>query len=254
VVLQYLVMPATAYLVSRLLGLSPELVVGMVLVGSVAGGTASNVIAYLAKGDVALSITMTLLSTLLSVLATPYLTLFYVGRTVPVPALGMLISIAKMVLVPLALGLLFNRILGEKRRRIENWLPFTSMIAIVAIIAIVVSLNSRNLASVGALILVAVTLHNGIGLTVGYWSARLLGFSEKVSRTVAIEVGMQNSGLGVALASKYFAPMSALPGAVFSVWHNISGSLLAGYWGRKEETLKKAPVLEATPAGSPEEA
>lgn len=233
VCLQYLIMPASAYMISRLLGLPAELLAGMVLVGSVAGGTASNVITFLAKGDVALSITMTLCSTLLSVLATPYLTLLYVGQTVPVPATAMLISIAKMVLIPLALGLIFNRFLGNKRQRVENWLPFSSMVAIVTIIAIVVALNRSNLATVGAVVFVAIILHNAIGLSIGYSAARLMKFDEKVARTIAIEVGMQNSGLGVALASKYFAPMSALPGAVFSIWHNISGSLLAGYWSKR---------------------
>lgn len=231
--LQYLIMPATAYLISRLLGLPTELMAGMVLVGSVAGGTASNVITFLAKGDVALSITMTLTSTLLSVLATPYLTLLYVGQTVPVPATAMLISIAKMVLIPLLFGVLFNRVLGEKRQRVEPWIPLSSMIAIVTIIAIVVALNRTNLVTVGVLVFVAVILHNGIGLCIGYSAARLMKFDKKVARTIAIEVGMQNSGLGVALASKYFAPLSALPGAVFSVWHNISGSLLAGYWSKR---------------------
>nr|WP_320050308.1 bile acid:sodium symporter family protein [uncultured Desulfuromonas sp.] len=244
VVAQYVIMPAAAYLLSVLLGLSTELMVGMVLVGSVAGGTASNVITYLAKGDVALSITMTLLSTLLSVVVTPYLTLLYVGQTVPVPATAMLISIAKMVMIPLFFGLVFNHLLGARRQRIEPWLPFLSMVAIVTIIAIVVALNRTNLTHVGPLVFVAVALHNGLGLAVGYTVAWLFGFDSKVARTVAIEVGMQNSGLGVALASQYFAPLSTLPGAVFSIWHNISGSILAGFWGRADHKGEGLSVAE----------
>jgi len=240
VVVQYIMMPAAAYWLSRLLGLPGDLVVGMVLVGSVAGGTASNVITYLAKGDVALSITMTLLSTLLSVLVTPYLTLLYVGQTVPVPASAMLLSIAKMVVIPLLSGLFINRVLGERRHRIESWLPFLSMVAIVTIIAIVVALNQANLTQVGPLVFVAVILHNGFGLGVGYAAARLVGFDGKIARTIAIEVGMQNSGLGVALASQYFAPLATLPGAVFSIWHNISGSVLAGLWSRADKQQNEA--------------
>jgi bile acid:Na+ symporter, BASS family len=230
VLLQYSVMPLFAFAISRALNLSTELTVGMVLVGSVAGGTASNVICYLAKGDAALSITMTMVSTLLSVIATPALTWLYVGRSVPVPVASMLLSILKIVLAPVAAGVLINTLIGTRTRAAKPFCPLISMAAIVLIIGIVVGLNKSTIRDVGAVTVTAVILHNLLGLTAGYWGARLMGYDVRISRTVAIEVGMQNSGLGVALAIKYFSAAAALPGALFSVWHNLSGSLLAGYW------------------------
>lgn len=230
VALQFLVMPAAAWGVSVLLGLPPMLLVGMVLVGASPGGTASNLICYLARGDLALSITLTTASTLLAVIATPLLTLVYAGERVPVPVLGMLWSVAKVVLLPVAAGVLVNAWLGERLDALKRFFPALSMAAIVLIIAIIVALQRDNLASLGALLVMAVALHNAIGLAAGYGAARLLGLGERTARTLAIEVGMQNSGLAVALAVKHFAAAAALPGALFSVWHNLTGSLLASLW------------------------
>jgi bile acid:Na+ symporter, BASS family len=235
--LQFGVMPLGAWLIGLAMGLPPELLTGLVLVGASPGGTASNVVCYLAKGDVALSITLTTASTLLAILMTPALTWLYLGERVPVPALDMLISIAQVILVPVLLGLLVNRLLERWRGRwlasVTAFFPLISVGAIVLIIAIIVALNSANLARIGAAVTIAVVLHNGIGLAAGYWSARLLGRDERTARTLAIEVGMQNSGLAVALAVKYFSPAAALPGAVFSVWHNLSGAALASRWSRR---------------------
>jgi BASS family bile acid:Na+ symporter len=233
VALQFFIMPLAAYALSKFFGFSTELLVGMVLVGSVSGGTASNVITYLAKGDVALSITMTTTSTLLSVLATPFLTLLYVGQKVPVPAQSMLMSILQMVIIPVFLGVIANYILRKKINKIEPYLATSSMVAIVFIIAIVVALNQKNIATVGLMTIIAIILHNATGLVSGYWTMKALGYDQRICKTVAIEVGMQNSGLAVALAMKYFTPLSALPGAIFSLWHNISGAILAGYWARQ---------------------
>ncbi len=230
--LQFLVMPLAAWLVARLLGLPPMIAAGLILVGSCPGGTASNVVCYLARGDVALSITLTTLSTLLAVVATPALTLLYAGAQVPVPAGLMIVSIAKIVLLPVAAGVVVNQLLGRHLNRLERLFPLVSVLAIVVIIAIIVALNHVHLALMGPAVAVAVVLHNGIGLAAGYWVPRLLGRDERTCRTLAIEVGMQNSGLGVALAVKYFSAAAALPGAVFSIWHNLSGSLLAGWWRR----------------------
>lgn len=237
VALQFFIMPLAAFLLSKLFGFSTELLVGMVLVGAVSGGTASNVITYLAKGDVALSITMTTTSTLLSVVATPFLTLLYVGQKVPVPAESMLMSILQMVVIPVVLGVIANYFVQKKIERIEPYLATLSMLSIVAIIAIVVALNQKNIASVGFIAILAIMLHNITGLVSGYWVMKFLGYEKKICKTVAIEVGMQNSGLAVALAMKYFSPLSALPGAIFSVWHNISGALLAGYWSKQKNTF-----------------
>lgn len=231
--LQFSIMPLSALIISKLFGLSDELTIGMILVGSVSGGTASNVITYLADGDVALSITMTTVSTLLSVLATPLLTYVYVGQSLDVPVLDMLISIVKIVLIPVLLGVVLNRFFGALITKNEPYFASLSMVFILTIIAIVVALNHDNMNEVGLLIISAVMLHNAMGLISGYSIPALLGYESKICRTVAIEVGMQNSGLAVALALKYFSPISSLPGAVFSIWHNISGALLATYWNRK---------------------
>lgn len=234
-ILQFLLMPLYAWGISTVFALTPMLLVGMVLVGSSPGGTASNVITYLAKGDVALSISLTTFSTLLAVIATPYLTLLYVGKTVPIDTLAMLISVAKIVLFPVLLGLLINTFFSQKLTKVKALLPLVAIAAIIYIIAIVVALNTTKLTEIGLLLLLAVMLHNTLGLVSGYGVAYLLGYDKKTCRTLAIEVGMQNSGLAVALASKYFAATAALPGAIFSIWHNLSGSLLAGLWSKTTE-------------------
>ena len=234
VALQFFIMPLAALLISKAFHFSTELMVGMVLVGAVSGGTASNVMTYLAKGDVALSITMTLTSTLLSVFATPFLTLLYVGQSVPVPASDMLLSIAQIVLAPVILGVVVNYFLHVMIKRYEPYLATFSMIAIVFIIAIVVALNQGRIANIAFLTVLGIMLHNLTGLASGYFIAKWFGYSHTICKTIAIEVGMQNSGLAVALAMKYFTPLSALPGAIFSVWHNISGAILAGYWSKQK--------------------
>lgn len=232
--LQYAIMPLAAWLIARALGLPPMLMAGLVLVGSCPGGTASNVICYLARGDVALSITLTTISTLLAVVATPLLTLLYAGAKVPVPAEPMLLSIAKIVLVPVLAGMAANHFFGRKLGAVKHAFPLISVAAIVLIIAIIVALNHDTLGTMGPAVAAAVILHNATGLALGYGVPRLLGRDERTCRTLAIEVGMQNSGLAVALAIKYFSATAGLPGALFSVWHNLSGSLLAGWWRRKD--------------------
>ena len=206
----------------------------MVLVGSSPGGTASNVITYLANGDVALSVTLTLASTILAVLLTPLLTLLYLNHMVPVPALEMLCDILQIVLLPVLAGTAINSIFKEKIGRAGHIFPLLSMAAILVIIAIIVALNRANIRSAGCVILFAVMAHNAAGLAAGYGFMKLLGRDEATCRTIGIEVGMQNSGLAVALAIKYFSTAAALPGALFSVWHNISGSMLAGFWRRRD--------------------
>lgn len=231
--LQYAVMPLAAWAVGLALGLPTAVLAGLVLVGACPGGTASNVVCYLARGDLALSITLTTLSTLLAVVATPVLTWLYVGERVPVPVLQMLQSIFQVVLLPVALGVLVNTLAQRWLARIQWVFPVVSVFAIVFIIAIVVALNRDNLALMGWTVGLAVILHNAIGLGAGYGIGRLVTGDERVARTLAIEVGMQNSGLAVALAVKYFSAAAALPGALFSIWHNLSGSLLAAWWSRR---------------------
>ncbi|UTF59604.1 bile acid:sodium symporter family protein [Gilvimarinus sp. DA14] len=231
--LQFTVMPLAALAVSRLLGLSAELTTGMVLVGSAAGGTASNVIAWLAGGRVALSVSMTLASTLASVVLTPFITWLLLKNTVEINTLGMLASIAKIVVAPVLLGVALHHFIAKTIKRLEPMLASIAVALIALIIAIVVALNAGRLASIGALVLLAVVLHNGVGLLGGYWLARALLFDEPTCRTIAIEVGMQNSGLAVALAQQFFTATAALPGALFSVWHNVSGSVLASWWKKR---------------------
>lgn len=237
VVLQFALMPLLALLLSRILQLNIQLTAGMVLVGSCAGGTASNVMCYLAKGDVALSISMTMTSTLVGVIATPLLCNFYLSESIAVDTLGLLSSIMQIVFIPVTLGVLCNQFLNPLRAGLEPFLPGLSMVIILLIIAIVVALNASSLHETGAVVLLAVVLHNLSGLGGGYYLSRLMGFDIKQSQTIAIEVGMQNSGLGVALALQYFSATAALPGAIFSVWHNISGSVLASIWGKRRDSL-----------------
>ncbi|MDO3386833.1 bile acid:sodium symporter family protein [Gilvimarinus sp. SDUM040013] len=233
VVLQFTVMPLAALLAAKTFGLDQALTTGMVLVGATAGGTASNVICWLAGGRVALSVSMTLTSTILSVVLTPLLTWLLLKSSVDINIAGMFLSIAKIVVAPIALGVVVHSLLKQWINRLEPLLASTAVIIIALIIAIVVALNAGRLSSVGGWVLAAVVLHNALGLTAGYGLARALKFDQATSRTIAIEVGMQNSGLAVALAQQFFTAAAALPGALFSVWHNVSGSLLASWWRRK---------------------
>ena len=228
--LHYLIMPLAAWGLAHLLRLPPELAAGTVLVGSVPSGTASTVMVFLSGGDVALSVSIGALSTIAGVVATPLLTRLYVSAAIAVHGWSMMLGIAEVVVLPVLLGLLLNHLAHRLVRRIEPALPLVSIAAILLIIGTVVAGSRGSLSTVGPLVLLAVVLHNGIGLLGGYWGGRLLGFDEAVCRTLSLEVGMQNSGLAAALARSYISPLAALPAALFSVWHNLSGSLLAGYW------------------------
>lgn len=231
--LQFMLMPLIAWLISLALGLPLLLSAGLILVGACPGGTASNVICYLAKGDVALSITLTSCSTMLAAFMTPLLTWLYIGQEIAVPALQMFMDIIKVIIAPVLLGLILNYFIGVRLTGLTKLFPVISMLAIMLIIAIIVAINQQQLTQIIHPVLLAVFLHNAIGLAGGYWIPRWLGFDRKICKTLAIEVGMQNSGLGVALAGKYFPAIAALPGAVFSIWHNISGAILAGIWSKE---------------------
>ena len=241
VILQFAFMPLIAFLVSMALDLEQALLIGLVLVGACPGGTASNVICYLARGDVALSITLTTASTLLAVLFTPLLSWLYIGQRVPVPVMDMMLNIFLVILLPVAAGVLINHFLGRRLGVLKQAFPFISVLSIILIIGIIMALTRPQLHLVALPVLAAVVWHNLTGLLAGYYFTRWLGYDERICRTLAIEVGMQNSGLGVALAQKYFSAIAALPGAVFSVWHNISGAMLAGYWTRRDALLKPEP-------------
>ncbi|NQD95238.1 bile acid:sodium symporter family protein, partial [Pseudomonas sp. CrR25] len=205
---------------------------GVILVGCCPGGTASNVITWFARGDVALSVSITALSTLLAPLATPALIWLLASEWLPVSFSAMFVSILKMVLVPIILGLIVQRLLGARLKLAVEVLPLVSVLSIVAIVAAVVAASQAKIAESGLLIMAVVVLHNGLGLTLGYLAGRLLGMPLAQRKTLSIEVGMQNSGLGAALASAHFSPLAAVPSALFSVWHNLSGPLLATLYCR----------------------
>lgn len=238
VALQFLLMPILALTLAKLLQLSTPLTVGMVLVGSCAGGTASNVICFLARGDVALSVSMTFVSTLIGVVATPLLSQFYLAEQVAVDELAMIKSLLQIVFVPVITGACFRAVLPRISAALQPALPLCSVICILLIIGIVVALNAPQLRGIGPLIVLAVILHNALGIAGGFTLSRLFGFDLKQSQTIAIEVGMQNSGLAAALSLQFFSATAALPAALFSIWHNISGALLAGHWGRQRDSLK----------------
>ncbi|WP_144790378.1 bile acid:sodium symporter family protein [Kocuria palustris] len=233
VVLQFTVMPLLALGIATVLDLPPQLAAGMILVGSVPGGTSSNVVTYLAKGDVALSVTMTSLSTLLSPLLTPLITLALAGQFLEVPTGDLALSLVQIVLVPVIAGLILHSLAPGVVRRIEPVLPWVSVLGITYVVIAVVSGSGEVLAAAGLGLIAGVILHNLLGYALGYGIAALVRFPAASRRAVSVEVGMQNSGLASGLATQYFTPEAALPGAIFSVWHNISGGILASIWGRR---------------------
>lgn len=230
IALQFVFMPLMALAISIALQLPEAQMTGMILVGCSAGGTASNVICYLAGGNVALSILMTMASTLSAIILMPALTYLYLHQSMPVPVFDMIFSITKIVLIPVLAGTAIHSFMGKGQTRIDAVFPVLSAFAIALIIAIIVSLNQQNLTDLKLPLFLAVALHNISGLLAGYIIPRLMRFDAKICRTISIEVGMQNSGLSVALAVHYFSVGAALPGALFSLWHNFSGSILAAYW------------------------
>lgn len=234
VLLQYTVMPLTAFVIATLLQLPAELAAGLVLLGCVPGGTASNVMVYLAKGNVALSVAMTSLSTLLAPIATPAILLLLAGQWLPVDAKSMFMSIVQVIIVPIALGLIVRRFLPGLVQKSIAVVPLISVFAILVIVMAVTAANAGNVASSGFIVFIAVFLHNSAGLLFGYLLARAFGLNENDRRAISLEVGMQNSGLGVALATAHFSPLAALPSVWGAIWHNISGPILATIWSKKD--------------------
>lgn len=232
---QYVIMPLSAFLIAYIMNLPAELAAGLVLLGSVPGGTASNVMVYLAKGNVPLSITMTSFSTLLAPIATPIILLLLAGKWMPVDPIAMFTSIIQVIIIPIILGIIIRRVVPQIVEKSINVIPLISVVAIMIIVSAVVAGNVDTIASAGSIIFAAVVLHNAFGLLFGYITARVLGLDESNRRAISIEVGMQNSGLGVALATAHFGPLAALPSVLGAVWHNISGPILATYWSKKPE-------------------
>lgn len=231
---QFLIMPTLAFLLIKIFQLDPALSAGIIVVGSCPGGTASNLIAYLAKADVALSVTLTSITTLLAVFLTPLFIWLFAGTYVVVDALGLFLTILQVIAVPVITGVAINRYAAKMSHRITPYFAPLSVLIIILIVSCIVGLNRSLILQSGIVVIAAVVLHNGLGYLIGYWSARKFRLTEKECRTIAIEVGMQNSGLGAALAVKHFADSAvALPSAIFSIWHNISGPALASWWRRR---------------------
>jgi len=226
---QFTVMPLLAWVLSWLFDLPPELALGVILVGCCPGGTASNVITYLAKGDLALSVGMTATSTVLAPLMTPLLTWLMAGKFVDVDAVAMLMSIVYVVIGPIAAGFLIQRYMPRFTRWAVAYLPAFSSLMIALLVAIIVGHNAGQLLKGGMVVVLVVILHNIGGFSLGYVLGRLLGLSDDKRKAISIEVGMQNSGLASSLATIHFAayPMAVVPGAIFSVWHNVCGAFVA---------------------------
>lgn len=235
VVAQFVIMPLLALALVKLFNIEPMLALGIVLVGSCPGGTSSNVITYLSRGDVALSVTITSITTLLAPFMTPLLLKLLASESINVSFYAMMISIINFVIVPIVLGLVVRMVLRSKVSYVMPVLPIVSVFGIVMIVAIVVALNQARLQETGLLILGIVILHNTFGYLIGYVLAKIMGLGLAQRKAISIEVGMQNSGLGAALANKHFDPIVAVPSALFSVWHNISGAILANIFARMKD-------------------
>ncbi|WP_227377243.1 bile acid:sodium symporter family protein [Haladaptatus halobius] len=250
-VTQWVVMPMAAYAITVALSLPPELVLGVVLVGAAPGGTASNVMTYLGDGDVALSVAITTVTTIAAPIVMPAWVVFLAGEQLNVTFAQLFTSIVQVVLIPVVAGFALRYILDRKAPEVAeaglDVFPAVSVIAIVAIVAAVVGLSKATILTAGATAVVAVVAHNTIGLGTGYGVGRLTGMSEDRVRTCAFEVGLQNSGLAVALATSFFSPAAALPPALFSIWHNVSGPALASYFVRDEQSAAQSssPAIHA---------
>lgn len=234
---QFTVMPLLAFALTKVFHLPAELAIGVILVGTCPGGTSSNVMTYLSKGDVALSVGMTAVSTVLAPFLTPLLTYVFAGAKVDVNMVSMFMSIIKVVIVPIAAGFVINHFFSKVTQQIVEILPLISTTAIVEIVAAVVAANSSKILTSGLLIVAVVICHNVCGYLIGFGIGKALKLDVSKCRAISIEVGMQNSGLATSLAATHFAqyPLATIPGAVFSVWHNISGAILANFFARTAE-------------------
>lgn len=231
---QLAIMPVIGYILAKFSNFPPEIAAGIVLIGCSPSGVASNVMAYLARANLALSITITSIATLLAPFITPLLMKYLAGEFIEIDVLAMMWSITKMIILPIGAGLLFNRFFGNKTQWLDRAMPILSMLAIGIIITIITAAGRDSLLDIGGLLLLLVFIHNSIGYLLGYWYARLLRLTEQDARTIALEVGMQNGGLasGIANSLGKIATMGLAP-AVFGPLMNITGSVLASHWHKR---------------------
>ena len=233
VVLQYTIMPLSAFLIVKLFHLPPEIAIGVILVGCCPGGTSSNVMSYLANANVALSVAITSVSTLLAPLLTPALIYLFAHEWLQVSFISMFWSVVQVILIPIIIGFVLQKLFKTFADKTATALPIVSVVAISLILASVVGSSKAQILATGLLIFAVVILHNLIGYILGYTFAKILKLDRPDKKAVSIEVGMQNSGLAVSLATVHFNPLSAVPGAVFSLIHNITGPILAKYWNKR---------------------
>lgn len=233
IISQFVIMPSLAFALAKIFSLPPEIAVGVILVGCCPGGTSSNVMTFLAKGNTALSVTITSCTTLLAPFVTPALIYLLASEWLPVSFMAMFMSVIKVVLIPIILGIIAQFLFKPLVAKSVDILPTVSVVAIVMIVAAVVSGSRDKILETGLIIFAIVILHNGLGYLLGFLVAKLFKLKFDDQKAVSIEVGMQNSGLGAQLAMTHFDPVAAVPSAIFSFWHNISGPILATYWGSK---------------------
>lgn len=231
---QFIIMPGLGYLLANISGFEPEIAAGIVLIGCSPSGLASNVMSYLAKANLALSITITSLATLMAPFITPVLMKLLGGAFIQIDVLKMMLEISKIIILPIAAGLIFNKIFAGKVAWLDKAMPLVSMAGIALIIVVITAAGRDSLLHIGPLLLLIALVHNTFGYFLGYWSARLFRMSESDSRTVAIEVGMQNGGLASGIAKEMGKIATVgLAAAVFGPLMNITGSILASYWHQK---------------------
>lgn len=242
---QYGIMPLAGFALAKVFRLEPLLAFGVVLVGSCPGGTSSNVMTYLGRGDVVLSVAVTSVTTLFSPALTSLFTYLLAGEWTAVPVLKLFISTVEVILLPIVLGLVVRGLFKERVEAALPLLPVISSITIIFIVGVIVAANAESIGRIGFRSALAVMVHNIVGLALGFYIARLFGMEIPKARAVSIEVGMQNSGLGVTLAAAHFGAIAALPSAIFSVWHNISVSLIAWWWRRSDAgSLSKNKMVQ----------
>jgi BASS family bile acid:Na+ symporter len=248
--LHFTFMPLLALLLTSTMGFTPEIAAGIVLIGCVPCGVSSNILNFLSKGNLALSITITSIATLVSPIVTPFLMEMLAGQFIPIDLPGMIISICKMIFAPLIAGIIFNKIFGNRVGWLNATMPVVAMAANVFIIAVIVAAGRDSLLAVGLMLFLAAVIHNALGFLLGYWASRMLKMNKRDSRTIAIEVGLANGGMaaGIAFELGRAASMGLYP-AIFGTWMDISGSFLANWWRKQpvDDELESIGHIEETP-------
>lgn len=237
---RYIIMPGIAFALVKMANLPEMLAAGIILIGCCPSGTSSNVMTFLAKGDAALSVTVSSVNTLLAPILTPYIFLLLAGSLIPIDATALLLDILKVVILPIIIGVTLRAVMPNAVKASLPFVPAISVLTVLLILAIVVAINGQRLVTVAGITLVLVVAHNTLGYIAGYGCAKGFGLSHKKSKAISFEIGIENSALAVALAMAHLDPVAAVPGAIFSIWECLSGSVLASYWASRD---KDEPIL-----------